>query len=109
MDWSKVVFPKYNPFAFELARHSRGWTKTYLSLLTGLPIKTISAIENGDITPTDKIANGLADHLEYPIAFFEQWHETRIEILPNTLTRNVPIDYYLYPIFRKLNTRMSIV
>ena len=103
MDWSQVKrTPKYNPFMFEVARYSRGLVKTDVKYSTGISTKSITEIESGNRLATDKEMELLCKALNYPISFFQQWHETRLD-MSGHLAKNVPIDYYKYKIFREIN------
>jgi transcriptional regulator with XRE-family HTH domain len=106
MDWTKVEkTPEWNPAAFELARHVRGWTMRQLSKASGIPVKRISQIEKGIDSPSlaEVIKLSESEVLNFPLGFFSHWHETEIKINAVGLAVSVPIDYFKYPVFRKLN------
>jgi transcriptional regulator with XRE-family HTH domain len=111
MDWSKVkAFPKYNPHLFELCRCLDGAPRYKFAKAAGLTTKRYSAIENGDVVPTDEEFQGILGAQTHVIAsFFEQWPEYELD-MSGPLARNVPIDYYKYKVFRDLNPpRMGVV
>lgn len=101
-------FPKYNPFAFELARHVRGWTKTYLAAFTRLSVKAVSEIERGDRLPSKIEFERISYALDFPEGFFMEFHETRLQLDPRgCLAKLVPIDYMGYRVVRLLNNSLK--
>jgi transcriptional regulator with XRE-family HTH domain len=109
MDWSKVKkTPKYNPWMFEVARNVRALSMSDVARRTELPIKTISQIEKGIVAPTSEHVFRISRTLAFPESFFQQWRPTKLDI-SGPLAKNIPIDYYQYPVFRKLNSQMQAV
>lgn len=98
--------PVYNPFMFEIARHVMGLSKTDVTNKTGILVKNITSIEMGERNPTDKELNSLVLFYGFPIFFFEQWYDTRLDI-SGVLAKNVPIDYLKYKIFKELNPNFN--
>ena len=89
---------------FEVARNVRGWTKADLSKKCNLTTKRISQIENGNVEPTQDEVDAIAGQYacDFPLSFFQQWWETRLDF-SGCVARNVPINYYKYKVFRDLN------
>jgi len=59
-----------NPARLELARRRRGLSKTRLAKLVGVELRTISAYEKGEFSPSAETLNLLARELRFPIEFF---------------------------------------
>lgn len=111
MDWSKVkATPKYNPHMFELCRCLDGVPRYKFAKLAGMTTKRYSAIESGDVVPTEIEFQGILGAQTHVIAsFFEQWPEYELD-MSGPLAKNVPIDYYKYKVFRDMNPpRMAVI
>lgn len=106
-DWGKIRMPKYNPFQFEIARHTRRLTKSELARKCKLPTVVISNIENGEKLPSEEEMKIIIEVLNYPISFFEQFNETKVEF-NGCIGRNIAIDYYQYKVFRDINAPRSM-
>jgi len=103
VDWSKVNLPKYNPNQFELARHLDGLTRSQYAKVAGLSVKRYTAIEKGDIVPTEEdVCLILAAQGHVLKGFYEQWPETEIDC-SGFFGKPVAIDYYKYKVFRDIN------
>lgn len=98
--------PAFNPFMFEIARHSRGQTISYVSAANKITAKKISSIENGNHIPNQKDVERLAYWYDYPITFFQQWWDTSLDISGHC-GKNIPIDYMKYKVFRDLNPNFA--
>lgn len=96
-----IRFPEYNPFCFELARHARGYSKKELAEKSGISIKILSQIENGDILPSEQNVSDLSLVLKYPDSFFRQIFESKISC--EAYYGSVPINYMEYKVVRDLN------
>ena len=59
-----------NPTRLELARRRRGLSKTRTAKLVGVELRTISAYENGEFSPSDETLKELARQLRFPVDFF---------------------------------------
>ena len=110
MDWKKVdKVPNYNPFQFQLAREVRGSARYEIAQESKISTKRISDIEKGNIEATEEEVKKLSEVLDFPIGFFEQFHETTLDC-SGFFGRSVQIDYYKYKIFRDINPpQMAIV
>ncbi len=103
MNWANVVkVPVYNPYTFELARHSRGFTQRQVSMKSGVDLEVVKKIEAGELAPSDDDVKKLAGLLDFPTTFFNQWPETTLDI-NGCIGKNIPIEYYKYKIFRDVN------
>jgi len=110
MNWENVrAVPKWNPYKFELCRHLNGMGKGEFARKVGLPLRRYSAIENGEIEPTDDEVRRICDAQTHVlINFFEDWPLTTLDI-SGPFARTVPINYYRYKVFRDLNPpKMSV-
>lgn len=109
-NWKGIdKLPEYNPFMFEVARHVRGKDISYVSEAIRIPVSQIKKIENGHIAPTKTQVEILSNWYNFPISFFQQWWDTKIDFT-GPVGRNIPIDYMKYKVFRDLNpnfTRMQ--
>jgi Zn-dependent peptidase ImmA (M78 family)/DNA-binding XRE family transcriptional regulator len=59
-----------NPTRLELARRRRGLSKTRLAQLVGVELRSISAYEKGEFSPSAETLAALARELRFPIEFF---------------------------------------
>lgn len=59
-----------NPTRLELARRRRGISKTRLAQLVGVELRTISAYEKGEFSPSAETLATLARELHFPVDFF---------------------------------------
>lgn len=59
-----------NPSRLELARRRRGFSKTRIAELVGVELRTISAYEKGEFSPSPETLKELANQLRFPIEFF---------------------------------------
>jgi len=59
-----------NPGRLALARQRRGISKTKLAELIGVQVRSISAFEKGEFSPSDETLEELARHLRFPVTFF---------------------------------------
>lgn len=59
-----------NPNRLELARRRRGYSKTRLAELVGVELRSISAYEKGEFSPSPDTLAILARELRFPIEFF---------------------------------------
>jgi hypothetical protein len=109
IDWSKVVLPKYNPHQIELCRNLDGLARWEFAKLAGLTTKRYTAIEKGDIAPTDDEMQAiLKAQTHVLIGFYEQWPETEIDC-SGFFGKPIAIDYYKYKVFRDINPpRMAV-
>ena len=110
MDWDKVkAFPKYNPHMFEMARCLDGLARYEFAKRAGMPTKRYTAIEKGDVAPTEDEFRAIVAAQTHVIdTFYEQWPETELD-MSGYFGKNVAIDYYKYKVFRDLNPpRMKI-
>ena len=98
--------PAFNPFMFEIARHTRGQVISYVSAANNISVKRIKAIENGDVEPIKSEVERLSYWYDFPIPFFEQWWDTQLDI-SGPWGKNVPIDYMKYKVFRDLNPKFA--
>ena len=55
---------------YELLRFEKGVTRIEVAAESGVPERTIRAIENGDSRPSAPTAKKLADYYEMPVAEF---------------------------------------
>lgn len=111
MDWDKVkAFPKYNPHQFELCRNLDGLARYQFAKLAKLSTKRYTAIENGEVAPTEEEFQGILKAQTHVIdTFFEQWPETEMDC-SGYYGKPVAIDYYKYKVFRDLNPpRMKVL
>lgn len=109
VDWSKVNLPKYNPHQFELARHLDGLAKWEFAKKAGMTTKRYTDIEKGNVLPTEEEVDNITGAQTHVLrGFFEQWHETTIDI-SGPLAKTIAIDYYKYKVFRYINPRMKLV
>lgn len=96
----KVVYwPKYNPWAIEVAMYSRGMTLAQLRKATG--INNLAQIVKGEEEAHHPEILLLAEMLYYPTKFFEQYFESKIEWIPGELATTAPVRYCDYPIFMR--------
>lgn len=87
----------YNPFAIEVAMHSRGMEESDLAGATGYGIPVIEDLIAGTVEATDDQVRMLSVILDYPVTFFSQWFESRVAFGP-IMGRNLKIDYSKYRI-----------
>jgi len=59
-----------NPSRLELARRRRGLSKTRVAKLVGVELRSISAFEKGEFSPSSETLEELARHLRFPVDFF---------------------------------------
>lgn len=59
-----------NPTRLELARRRRGLSKTRLAQLVGVELRTISAYESGEFSPSTETLTALARVVRFPLEFF---------------------------------------
>jgi Zn-dependent peptidase ImmA (M78 family)/DNA-binding XRE family transcriptional regulator len=59
-----------NPTRLELARRRRGFSKTQTAKLVGVELRTISAYEKGEFSPSADTLSALARELHFPVEFF---------------------------------------
>ncbi len=62
--------PLPNPLRFELARRRRGLSMTKLAASVGVDVRSISAFEKGEFTPSPETLATIARQLGFPEAFF---------------------------------------
>lgn len=101
----KVVYwPKYNPWAIEVAMYSRGMTIAQLKKSTR--ITNLNKIIKGEAEAHEPEISVLSSVLNYPPAFFEHYFEYKIEWEQGSMARSVPVRYCDYPIFMKKPDRL---
>lgn len=113
MNWKNVrAVPRWNPYKFEVCRHLNGMGKGEFAGKVGkvgMSARRYSAIENGEIVPTDEEVRGICEAQTHVlIGFFEQWPLTTLDF-SGPFVRTVPIDYYRYKVFRELNPPQMVV
>lgn len=109
IDWYNITeLPKYNPFMFEIARHTRGEHKSKSALSMKMSVKDISDIEKGIRLPTIEEINKMCKWYNYPESFFQQWLKYKLD-LSGCLAKNIPINYMEYPIFKKMNPKFTTI
>jgi hypothetical protein len=110
VDWSTVNLPKYNPRQFELCRHLDGLARWEFAKRAGLSTKRYTAIENGDVAPTDEeVEQIVKSQTHVMLGFLQKWPETEPDF-SKVVAVPVAIDYYKYKVFRDINPpRMKVV
>lgn len=72
----------FNPNRLTVARKRRGFTMTRLAQLLGVELRSVSAYENGEFTPSGGALENISKVLDFPISFFSQ--DDLEEISPDT-------------------------
>lgn len=91
-------WPRFNPWAIELAMHTRGLTIKELSIQSQLNINDfIKGIKEAN----QKDCQIIGDLLDYPLSFFEEYFPSKIVWNGSCLPSNIHIRYCDYPIFMK--------
>lgn len=72
----------FNPNRLTVARKRRGFTMTRLAQLLGVELRSVSAYENGEFTPSGGTLENISKVLDFPISFFSQ--DDLEEISPDT-------------------------
>lgn len=84
----------------EVAINSRGVTYEHLNNATNIPVETIAKMVKGEVEIMEGPLRLLAYWLDYPLAFFEQYWEYKMEWDGGCLPGHVKINYWEYPIMR---------
>jgi Zn-dependent peptidase ImmA (M78 family)/DNA-binding XRE family transcriptional regulator len=72
----------FNPNRLTVARKRRGYTMTRLAQLLGIELRSVSAYEKGEFTPSSGTLENISKVLGFPISFFAQ--DNLEEISPDT-------------------------
>lgn len=62
----------FNPNRLTVARKRRGFTMTRLAQLLGVELRSVSAYEKGEFSPSDGVLENISRVLDFPASFFFQ-------------------------------------